>query len=104
MIAVHNCTLSLLLDVRSTVTVIRQAAAVPDDRSRFRGAVPVERPCRRRSLLGRHSTRKTGGERIALLQGTLDALILRILIFGSEHGQGIARRHRVFFDAEEQTG
>jgi hypothetical protein len=50
------------------------------------------------------STRKTGGERIALLQGTLDALILRILIFGSEHGQGIARRHRVFFDAEEQTG
>jgi PadR family transcriptional regulator PadR len=29
--------------------------------------------------------------RIALLQGTLDLLILRILIFGPEHGQGIAR-------------
>ena len=29
--------------------------------------------------------------RIALLQGTLDLLILRILLFGSEHGQGIAR-------------
>jgi PadR family transcriptional regulator, regulatory protein PadR len=30
-------------------------------------------------------------ERLALLQGTLDLLILRRLIFGSEHGQGIAR-------------
>jgi transcriptional regulator len=30
-------------------------------------------------------------ERVALLQGTLDVLILRILTFGHEHGQGIAR-------------
>ncbi len=30
-------------------------------------------------------------ERLALLQGTLDLLILRTLIFGPEHGQGIAR-------------
>ena len=30
-------------------------------------------------------------ERAALLQGTLDLLILRTLVFGSEHGQGIAR-------------
>ena len=30
-------------------------------------------------------------ERTALLQGTLDLLILRTLIFGAEHGQGIAR-------------
>jgi PadR family transcriptional regulator len=30
-------------------------------------------------------------DRIALLQGTLDLLILRTLLFGSEHGQGIAR-------------
>ena len=30
-------------------------------------------------------------ERIALLQGTLDLLILRTLIFGPQHGQGIAR-------------
>ena len=29
--------------------------------------------------------------RIALLQGTLDLLILRILVFGAQHGQGIAR-------------
>ena len=29
--------------------------------------------------------------RLALLQGTLDLLILRILVFGQEHGQGIAR-------------
>ena len=30
-------------------------------------------------------------ERTNLLQGTLDLLILRILLFGPEHGQGIAR-------------
>jgi PadR family transcriptional regulator PadR len=30
-------------------------------------------------------------EHLALLQGTLDLLILRRLIFGPEHGQGIAR-------------
>jgi transcriptional regulator len=31
-------------------------------------------------------------ERLALLQGTLDVLILRILRFGPQHGQGIARQ------------
>jgi len=30
-------------------------------------------------------------DRIALLQGTLDLLILRTLVFGERHGQGIAR-------------
>lgn len=30
-------------------------------------------------------------DRLALLQGTLDLLILRILVFGPQHGQGIAR-------------
>ena len=35
------------------------------------------------------STRRTG--RLQLMQGTLDVLILRTLIFGPEHGQGIAR-------------
>ena len=30
-------------------------------------------------------------ERAALLQGTLDLLILRILVLGPRHGQGIAR-------------
>jgi PadR family transcriptional regulator PadR len=30
-------------------------------------------------------------ERLELLQGTLDMLILRTLIFGSQHGQAIAR-------------
>jgi PadR family transcriptional regulator PadR len=29
-------------------------------------------------------------DRVALLQGTLDLLILRILVFGPQHGQGIA--------------
>ena len=37
-------------------------------------------------------TRRTADqEQLALLQGTLDVLILRTLIFGPQHGQGIAR-------------
>jgi transcriptional regulator len=36
------------------------------------------------------STQDSQG-RLELLQGTLDLLILRTLIFGSQHGQGIAR-------------
>jgi transcriptional regulator len=31
-------------------------------------------------------------ERLTLLQGTLDLLILRTLLFGPQHGQGIARQ------------
>ena len=37
------------------------------------------------------STRREERARIALLQGTLDLLILRTLLFGPAHGQGIAR-------------
>lgn len=37
------------------------------------------------------STRQDESHRLALLQGTLDLLILRTLLFGKEHGQGIAR-------------
>jgi PadR family transcriptional regulator PadR len=37
------------------------------------------------------SPQKAEQERIALLQGTLDLLILRTLVFGPQHGQGIAR-------------
>jgi PadR family transcriptional regulator len=36
-------------------------------------------------------TPSTAREPLDLLQGTLDLLILRTLIFGSEHGQVIAR-------------
>lgn len=36
-------------------------------------------------------TRNDDAERSALLQGTLDLLILRTLTFGAQHGQGIAR-------------
>jgi PadR family transcriptional regulator PadR len=36
------------------------------------------------------STREEN-ERLKLLQGTLDLLILRTLVLGSRHGQGIAR-------------
>ena len=32
-----------------------------------------------------------GRDKLELLQGTLDLLILRTLIFGPQHGQGIAR-------------
>ena len=37
------------------------------------------------------ATQKDDNDRIILLQGTLDLLILRTLIFGPQHGQGIAR-------------
>ena len=36
-------------------------------------------------------TQRDDSDRIALLQGTLDLLILRVLLFGACHGQGIAR-------------
>jgi transcriptional regulator len=39
----------------------------------------------------RRKTDRQDRERIALLQGTLDLLILRTLVFGPQHGQGIAR-------------
>jgi PadR family transcriptional regulator len=39
-------------------------------------------------------------ERLELLQGTLDLLILRTLIFGSHHGQGIARAIQQTSDEE----
>src|ERR1700753_2031418 len=37
------------------------------------------------------STQDESADRIELLQGTLDLLILRTLVFGQQHGQGIAR-------------
>ena len=39
-------------------------------------------------------------ERLELMQGTLDLLILRTLIFGPEHGQGIARAMQQTSDDE----
>src|ERR1700758_548661 len=44
-------------------------------------------------------TRKEESERIALLQGTLDLLILKVLQLGSAHGQGIA--HAILRQSEE---
>src|SRR5580704_5719002 len=41
----------------------------------------------------------TGQERIDLLQGTLDMLILRTLLFGPAHGHAIA--HAIDRDSEE---
>jgi len=37
------------------------------------------------------TTPKNNDDRVALLQGTLDLLILKTLVMGSCHGQGIAR-------------
>lgn len=37
------------------------------------------------------ATQKDDIDRLILLQGTLDLLVLRTLIFGPQHGQGIAR-------------
>jgi transcriptional regulator len=37
------------------------------------------------------STQHGNSARVPLLQGTLDLLILRTLVFGRQHGQGIAR-------------
>jgi PadR family transcriptional regulator, regulatory protein PadR len=37
------------------------------------------------------ATQEKNDERIALLQGTLDLLILKSLVFGPCHGQGVAR-------------
>lgn len=37
------------------------------------------------------TTRKSSDDRIALLQGTLDMLILKTLVLGPCHGQGVAR-------------
>jgi PadR family transcriptional regulator, regulatory protein PadR len=41
--------------------------------------------------LGRMATQDNNDDRIALLQGTLDLLILKTLILGPCHGQGVAR-------------
>lgn len=40
------------------------------------------------------TTQDKNDERIALLQGTLDLLILQTLLFGACHGQGVARSIR----------
>jgi PadR family transcriptional regulator PadR len=37
------------------------------------------------------ATQENNDDRIALLQGTLDLLILKSLVFGPVHGQGVAR-------------
>jgi transcriptional regulator len=37
------------------------------------------------------TTRAGDRQKLELLQGTLDLLILRTLIFGPQHGQGVAR-------------
>ena len=52
-----------------------------------------------RLLTGQMSTRETK-ERLELLQGTLDLLILRTLILGPQHGQGIARAIQQTSDEE----
>src|SRR5881275_694341 len=43
---------------------------------------------------------QSNSDPLELLQGTLDLLILRTLIFGPEHGQGIARAIKQTSDEE----
>src|ERR1700691_2251513 len=43
------------------------------------------------TYLSRMPTRRSDDDRMALMQGTLDLLILRTLLRGHCHGQGIAR-------------
>ncbi len=45
-------------------------------------------------------TTRDDRDRLLLMQGTLDVLILRTLIFGPEHGQGIARARQQTSDDE----
>jgi PadR family transcriptional regulator, regulatory protein PadR len=45
-------------------------------------------------------TTQDARERLELLQGTLDLLILRTLIFGAQHGQGIVRAIQQTSDEE----
>jgi PadR family transcriptional regulator, regulatory protein PadR len=42
-------------------------------------------------FLGRMPSQRNPDDRVALLQGTLDLLILKTLVLGHRHGQGIAR-------------
>ena len=44
--------------------------------------------------MGRMSTQKINDDSIALLQGTLDLLILKTLVLNPSHGQGVARSIR----------
>jgi PadR family transcriptional regulator PadR len=46
---------------------------------------------KREEDLGRMTTQENNDDRIALLQGTLDLLILKTLVLGPCHGQGVAR-------------
>ena len=41
--------------------------------------------------MGRMTTQETKDDRIALLQGTLDLMILKTLVLKPRHGQGVAR-------------
>src|ERR1700733_3377272 len=43
------------------------------------------------ACLGRMPSQPNADDRIALLQGTLDLLILKTLVLGPLHGQGVAR-------------
>src|SRR5215472_9847419 len=47
-----------------------------------------------------HMSTQRDEEKLELLQGTLDLLILRTLIFGPQHGQGIARAIQETSDEE----
>ena len=53
--------------------------------------IPVDIRPKMVRFLGRMPAQPNSEDRIALLQGTLDLLILKTLLLGARHGQGIAR-------------
>jgi PadR family transcriptional regulator PadR len=53
--------------------------------------IPVDIRPKMVGFLGRMPSQPNPEDRIALLQGTLDLLILKTLVLGARHGQGIAR-------------
>ncbi len=53
--------------------------------------IPVDIRPEAMPFLGRMPSQNNSEDRIALLQGTLDLLILKTLVLGARHGQGIAR-------------
>jgi PadR family transcriptional regulator, regulatory protein PadR len=52
---------------------------------------PGSHPPQTVRCLGRMATQKNADDRITLLQGTLDLLILKTLALGPCHGQGVSR-------------
>ncbi len=54
-------------------------------------AIPIDIRPKWMPFLGRMPSQNSPADRVTILQGTLDLLILKTLVLGARHGQGIAR-------------